>query len=568
MKKPHPKSGDKGPTKPTERRGFLGTLGGLGLAAATVKVGITPGAAIAQQQAATVPGAPPPTATNIYQRRARESFNLRTEQALAAFRATQYAHPVNGDEARYPNRIANFSKTLPHNALGEVDTDAYHAVTSAIKAERSSAFDSIPLGGTRKLANPQAAFSFQLDGVDGFAMWTPPPPPFASEQNAAEMAEIYWHSIVRDLSFDGYASSPLIAEAVADLSRFARFNDVTINNVFRGETPGDRIGPYVSQFLYQDIPYGPSRIPQAYSVAAGGQKFMTAYADWLDIQNGAEPPDALQIDPTLRYMRNGRDLASYVHTDYSFQAFLNAALILLNHGDDALMVANPYNTSSTQSGFVQFGTPHVVDMVSRAGMSALKAAWFQKWCVHRRIRPEEMAGRVHNVKTGNANYPVNHKLLDSPALSRLFAENGSYLLPLAYTEGSPTHPAYPAGHATIAGACVTILKAFFNPDFVLPRPVVPSADGTTLQPYVGPALTINNELNKLAANIAIGRDTAGVHWRSDGMEGMRLGENVAIAMLENYKDTYNEAFAGFTIRRFDGTDVVIGAQPMRKNFNF
>ena len=68
-------------------------------------------------------------------------------------------------------------------------------------------------------------------------------------------------------------------------------------------------------------------------------------------------------------------------------------------------------------------------------------------------------------------------------------------------------------------------------------------------------LTVDNELNKLAANISIGRDTAGVHWRSDGIEGMNLGEKVAITMLENYKDTYNEVFAGFTIRKFDGTNV-------------
>jgi hypothetical protein len=30
--------------------------------------------------------------------------------------------------------------------------------------------------------------------------------------------------------------------------------------------------------------------------------------------------------------------------------------------------------------------------------------------------------------------------------------DGSPLLPMAYPEGAPTHPAYPAGHAAIAGA--------------------------------------------------------------------------------------------------------------------
>jgi hypothetical protein len=114
----------------------------------------------------------------------------------------------------------------------------------------------------------------------------------------------------------------------------------------------------------------------------------------------------------------------------------------------------------------------------------------------------------------------------------------------------------------------TILKAFFDPDFVMPNPFISSADGTNLESYSGSALTINNELNKLAANISIGRDTAGVHWRSDGIEGMKLGEKVAITMLENYKDTYNEAFAGFKIRTFDGRNIVVGRQPTRQNFNY
>ncbi len=41
------------------------------------------------------------------------------------------------------------------------------------------------------------------------------------------------------------------------------------------------------------------------------------------------------------------------------------------------------------------------------------------------------------------------------------------LLPMAFPEGSPMHPAYGAGHATVAGACVTILKAFFDTSAVL-----------------------------------------------------------------------------------------------------
>jgi membrane-associated phospholipid phosphatase len=128
---------------------------------------------------------------------------------------------------------------------------------------------------------------------------------------------------------------------------------------------------------------------------------------------------------------------------------------------------------------------------------------------------------------------------------------------MSYPEGCPTHSAYPAGHAAIAGAGATILKAFFKESFEIPNPVAASSDGLSLLPYSGEPLTIGGELNKLAANISLGRDTAGVHWRSDGIEGMKLGEAVAISILRDYRATYNEKFCGFSFTKFDGTPITI-----------
>lgn len=153
------------------------------------------------------------------------------------------------------------------------------------------------------------------------------------------------------------------------------------------------------------------------------------------------------------------------------------------------------------------------------------------------MRPEEFAGRLHQQKVGAATYPISQEILNSPVVARSFEEFGSYLLPMGYPEGSPTHPAYPAGHATIAGACVTVLKAFFKETFVIPNPVVASADRLSLLPYSGEPLTVGGELNKLASNISLGRDTAGVHWRSDGIEGMKLGEAVALRLLADWRET-------------------------------
>lgn len=232
-------------------------------------------------------------------------------------------------------------------------------------------------------------------------------------------------------------------------------------------------------------------------------------------------------------------------------------MILLSFGQGALDPANPYLSSATQVGFITFGAAHILDFVARASRAALEAAWFHKWLVHRRLRPEEFGGRVHNHLTGAASYPINSELLHSEAVSQVYRTFGTYLLPMAYPEGCPTHPAYPAGHACIAGAGVTVLKAFFNESFVIPGPVEASADGVTLLPYSGPPLTIGGELNKLASNVALGRNTAGVHWRSDGIEGLKLGEAVAIGILQDYRATFNEDFSGFSLTKFDGTTITI-----------
>ena len=140
-------------------------------------------------------------------------------------------------------------------------------------------------------------------------------------------------------------------------------------------------------------------------------------------------------------------------------------------------------------------------------------------------------------------------------LTEVFNRSGSYLMPQAYAVGSPLHPSYPGGHAGFSGAGVTMLKALFNESTPI---AVPSDDGTALVPYTGPVpLTVGGELNKLASNIAFGRDAAGIHWRSDAIDGLELGEQVAISMLRNYRECFNEPFGGYSLTKFDGTTITI-----------
>jgi hypothetical protein len=156
---------------------------------------------------------------------------------------------------------------------------------------------------------------------------------------------------------------------------------------------------------------------------------------------------------------------------------------------------------------------------------------------------------------------VHSEILNSvTTASRLggYLPAGNAFLSQAFPEGSPTHPAYGAGHATVAGACVTLLKAWFNDDYVIQNPVEPDSTGQVLVPYSGSEnLTVGGELNKIASNVALGRNTAGVHWRSDATESMLLGEAVAIGVLKDQKLSYNEQFNGFSLKKFDGTTIVV-----------
>ena len=495
--------------------------------------------------------------------RARDAYRLRVDAARFQRHQPQPSQRSNGDERRYRDFIGNFAKSLPHDAFGLVDRDAYKAMRRAVTTGDQDDFAAIPLGGVAKLVNPQSAFAFQLDGADSHHLGVRVPPALASAEEASEMAEVYWLALTRDVPFANYATDPGIAAAAASLSSFSDFRGpkiagaVTPATIFRGTTPGDLTGPYISQFLLRTIQYGPYSVPQRIRAGVAGVDYLWDVTSWLNNLNGGAPAAFAVIDAAnARFINDNRALSAYLRADFSGQPFINAGLMLLGFGLNALSPSNPYKTSVNQAGFVTFGGPELLSLIEHASGIALKACWFQKWAVHRRLRPEEFGGLIHNTKTTGGKTPIHDEILDSSVLTAVRTRYPTYLLPMAYPEGSPMHPAYPSGHAVFAGAGATVLKAFFNEAFVIPSPVVASSDGLTLDPYPG-TLTVGNELNKLASNIAIGRDATGVHWRTDGDEGLRLGEAAAIAMLQDLRRTYHEPFDGFTFTKFDGTPIVI-----------
>src|SRR5215510_272052 len=252
-------------------------------------------------------------------KRRNQVYQIRVDAARSEKNRPVAEHPTNGDEDLYPNKIGNYSKGLPHNSLGEVDVRAYDSLIRALSTGTPADFEDVVIGGSVKLTNPQAGLAFDMQGPDSHSLSIRPAPAFSSAEEAAEIAENYWMALNRDVSFSEYESNPLTTNAADDLSRFSDFRGpksagrVTPATLFRGTTPGDLSGPYVSQFMWKETPFGAERIDRRMQTAAAGVDYMTSYADWLAIQNGAPPAATNQFDSTPRYIRNGRDLGQWVH---------------------------------------------------------------------------------------------------------------------------------------------------------------------------------------------------------------------------------------------------------------
>jgi hypothetical protein len=307
------------------------------------------------------------------------------------------------------------------------------------------------------------------------------------------------------------------------------------------------------------------------------QNFVTSVAEFMNVQNGFPPSGHLAMDPTLRHIRNGRDFTAYTHVDVLHQAHFIAFLVLAGISCP-LNPGNPYGPREIKGTAVGnrsehgFGTLDPGDCAStlpEMATRALKAAWFQKWIVNLRQRPEEYGALVQARKTNRAPIPqaanaLHPDVLNSQAAARIFAQFGTYLMPLAFPEGAPPHPCYPTGHGTVAGACLTALKFFFDGSQKI-QPLlraagsdvmVPSEDGLTLVPYTGADaanLTVNGEILKLAFNVTHGHGIhAGIHFRSSSRASVLLGEQVGISVLNDRAQSYNEPFT-ISITKFDGT---------------
>jgi len=578
------------PTTAVTRRSLLG---GAGIAVGAAVLASPPSMPGIAPAAAQPVSADPRPLDAAFKRRA---FEVRGVCASNNEKIPIAPHPTNGDEARYTNKIGSDSRGLPHDKRGEVEQAAWQALYTACQSGDPADFEKIPLGGTRKLVNPVGTQAVSLSGINPTQIAIPPAPALASAERAGEAVEVYWQSLLRDVPLTELrddTSNRDVLSATEELNKLTDFRGpksggrVTPGTLFRANAlyfdpadprgrsvtpPGVLDGPLISQFLLRDAPYAAQWISAQIRTALPANEFLTEYEEWLAIQNGAAPKRQLQFDATPRYITTGRDLAEYIHTGPALG--WAAALILATPGggtdqrysgiypptEAVSYPSNPYRKSKTQSpAGATFGLPYVQALLATAISNSVRASYWQKYFVHRAVRPEAYGGLAHHRLANDvSDYPLHDNFLKSEALDRSKAKYGTYLLSQTYPEAAPLHSTYPGGATSVGAITATMLKAFFDESRVIANPVQPDpADPTRLVPYSGPPLTVGGELNKLAVNFGFGRNWAGIHWRSDASASMALGEEVAIGMLRDERTTLREPFDGFSFTRFDGSRVTI-----------
>jgi hypothetical protein len=578
----------------TSRRSFLGKVGGATAAVLAVGIPLEPlfEGKYGEAEASVVHyGA---------DARVADSYAYRADTAQAE-RINVGELPDNGDGDRFTDYSGLWSKSLKHDAVGIPNAQSYTSLLNALGSGKFQDFEHVIVGtpggkGPNSLLNgPQCCLAFDLEGLDSHATnGIPPAPSVTSAQSAAEAVEHYWGALLRDVPFTDYASNQLAAQAIADMNKLSFLRSpqnkdfpfpVTAQNLFRGQfsaatvANGNIQGPYLSQFMLQPTFFGcqaMSQLMQRFaSLSDGGANYMTAVDEYQNIQNGVPPSRHVVNDKVPRYMRMGRDLAAYTRVDVLHQAYFVAFLVLAGLGAPT-NPGNPYIGSQTERPFGTLGGPDAAATIPEMATRALKAAWFHKWIVNLRMRPEEFGALVQANLTHQQPFPqaagaLHPDVLNSAALPLTYSQYGTYLLPQAFPEGAPAHPCYPTGHGTVAGACITALKFFFDGNQRI-RPLllaagsdvmVPSEDGLSLVPYTGAdrdSLTINGELVKLGFNVSFGHGIhAGIHFRSSTTQSLLLGQQVALSVLRDRARSYNEPFT-MSITTFDGKKATISNQ--------
>lgn len=247
----------------------------------------------------------------------------------------------------------------------------------------------------------------------------------------------------------------------------------------------------VSPFLqYRPQPlsavYNLDRDPAAYALRRGG----APEPNLLEIYRGEH------LDAAYPVIRTGRELARWFEMETPGLGHRHALNLLLR---DA-------NWSPPRQAWVWAALDVTI-------YSAMLAAWYYKWMagIDSPACQQSPHGARQNVSYRPRPFEIDSRVgvLYNREVSRHGDGDGRHRLTPKPSPGTPRHPSYPSGHSTVGGAASELLSWFF-PDY-------------------------REEFNRLADNAGMARLWAGIHYRSDHLQGMKLGRCVACEVIKDLK---------------------------------
>jgi hypothetical protein len=412
-----------------------------------------------------------------------------------------------------------FSKGLAHDRQLGFDRTLYERLYAAIESNDLAKIDSLYSARSR-MVYPIAGNSLQDCGRDATQYSIASPALVGSSDLHWEAAELAWAALCRDIPFSDYSNDATALRASSALNG-ARSTASAAPTLFQPHSRPSFEGPFISRFLIKPGQLG--GIQQSYRgiFTPAGSKYLVDFDEYLAVQNGVAVAQTQPFDEAIVWPATGRHLANIVYRDFPAQYYMSAAQSLAQLGRQGLNVTNPSAT------FATLGLAECFALLNRVACTALQVCWYFKWNVFRRIRPEEYFGLRMAGKSGDRLTAASPEL--QLALDELDKRFGTRLLPQVYPEGCPIHPSYPAAHAVVSGACGAILKFCFNGDRKIKT--YESRDGISLSEELEQGVRVGDEIDKLMWNVSFGRSFAGIHWRSDCEEGIRLGEQIAYDLL-------------------------------------
>ncbi|MFC4733611.1 bromoperoxidase [Salipiger abyssi] len=435
----------------------------------------------------------------------------------------------------------------------------------------------------------------------------PPPPEMGPAELAAEMAELYALSLVRDLPFsvmqdphcriwiDGtthFTLHELLCElrsltwfdeqalpvpgpvetvfssrtvcGEADHRRGLRRNgdgQLTLRSLFRGVVGHNGEALRLSAFHHTDrdgeVELEPSEPPAPDAP-------MSRWLDWIERFSGAAlalPGRGDEITPGLA---TPRELVARVQQSHPCRIYYNAVLRLLARGvkfDPGLQAAGEAAPVSAQN---------ILSLMAETADRAFDAAMRAHGRTNRLSRPGVFAARLTALLQQEDPMAGEPSVLRGCAeelsgkapnllhwvdrMNRAFGRDAGrvpMLLVPPLKSSVPLHRADYAAQAVIAGALSTLLKALFDTRRHARLRMVGS-DGS--------GVDIGTEADRLAADIALARSVAGGYFQAENYLDLRLGEALACHVLRERLEMLGQSAAlGFT--DFNGAPVSIAVNP-------